>query len=108
LVRLRSAENSRVKDFVDLLLFVSMDTNLQADHLSAAIQAIFVTRGDAIPSQFDQIPASWQSRYSRFAKDLELPFTDFDKIRAAQEFLDPVLQGLDRGVWNPEDWEWQP
>ena len=108
LVRLRSTENSRVKDFVDILLFASMDTNLQSDHLSSAIQAVFETRGDVIPSQLDQIPASWESRYRRFAKDLELPFTDFDEaIQATQEFLSPVLQGLDNGVWNPEEWEWQ-
>ena len=108
LVRLRSAENSRVKDFVDILLFASMDINLQANHLSAAIQAVFTARGDAIPGQIDQIPASWQSKYRRFAKDLDLPFLDFDKaIRATQEFLTPVLQGLDHGVWNPENWAWQ-
>ncbi|MBT3315160.1 MAG: nucleotidyl transferase AbiEii/AbiGii toxin family protein [Anaerolineae bacterium] len=108
LVRLRFTENSRVKDFVDILLFASMDTNLQADHLSAAIQAVFATRGDALPIQFDQIPLSWESKYRRFAKDLELPFTDFDEaIQATQEFLSPVLQGLDNGVWNPEEWEWQ-
>ena len=108
LVRLRSTENSRVKDFVDILLFASMDTNLQADHLSAAIQAVFATRGDALPIQFNQIPLGWESKYSRFAKNLELPITDFyEAIQAAQEFLSPVLQGLDNGVWNPEDWEWQ-
>ena len=108
LVRLRSTENSRVKDFVDLLLFASMDTSLQADRLSAAIQAVFAMRGDAIPSQIDQIPASWQSKYRRFAKDLGLPFTNFDEaIQAIQEFLSPVLQGMNNGVWNPEDWEWQ-
>lgn len=108
LVRLRSTENSRVKDFVDILLFASMDTGLQADHLSAAIQAVFAMRGDTIPSQIDQIPASWQSKYRRFAKDLGLHITDFDEaIRATQEFLTPVLQGLDHGVWNPGDWAWQ-
>jgi len=108
LVRLRSTENSRVKDFVDILIFASMDTNLQADHLSAAIQAVFAMRGDAIPSQIDQIPTSWKSKYRRFAKDLGLPHTDFEEaIQATQEFLSPVLQGLDNGVWNPEDWEWQ-
>ncbi|MBC8507727.1 MAG: nucleotidyl transferase AbiEii/AbiGii toxin family protein [Chloroflexi bacterium] len=77
LVRLRSTENSRVKDFVDILLFASMDTNLQADHLSATIQAVFATRGDALPIQFGQIHLSWESKHSRFAKNLELPFTDF-------------------------------
>jgi hypothetical protein len=108
LVRLRSTENSRVKDFVDILLFASMDANLQADHLSAAIQAVFAMRGDAVPRQFDHIPASWQSRYRHFAKELDLPFPDFNEaIQATQEFLNPVLQGLDHGVWNPEDWEWQ-
>ena len=108
LVRLRSTENSRVKDFVDILIFASMDTNLQADHLSVAIQAVFAMRGDTIPSQIDQIPTSWQSQYRRFAKDLGLPHTNFDEaIKATQEFLNPVLQGLDNGVWNPEDWEWQ-
>ena len=108
LVRLRSTENSRVKDFVDILLFARMDTNLQADHLSAAIQAVFAMRGDALPSQIDQIPANWQSKYRHFAKDLGLPITDFDEaIQATQEFLGPILKGLDHGVWNTEDWEWQ-
>ena len=109
LVRLRSTENSRVKDFVDILLFASMDTGVQANHLSAAVRAVFAARGDAVPDQLDQIPASWRSKYSRFAKNLELPFTDFDgAVQAVQEFLSPVLQGLDHGVWNPEEWTWQP
>ena len=108
LVRPRPVETSRVKDFVDILLFACMDGDLQAERLSAAIQAVFDARGDLIPAQLDQIPNGWRPKFNQFTKNLDLPFSHFDEaIQAAQRFINPVLSGTSYGIWDPVSWKWK-
>ncbi len=107
LVRPRPVESSRVKDLVDILLFACMSGDLQAGQLHAAVQAVFETREDPIPTQLDQIPVSWRPKFNQFTKNLDLPFSHFDEaIQAAQNFINPILGGRDTGAWNPESWTW--
>lgn len=108
LVRPRPVETSRVKDLVDILLFACMDGDLQAERLYAAIQAVFKARKDLIPAQLDQIPVGWRPKFDQFARNLELPFSDFDDaVQAAQSFINPVLVGTCKGTWDPESWKWK-
>lgn len=108
LVRPRPVETSRVKDYVDILLFASFDDDLHAEHLTAAIQAVFETRGDPVPNQLDQIPGSWHAKYDQFAKNLDLPFSEFDEaIQGAQSFINPILNRTANGNWDPESWTWK-
>jgi len=108
LVRPRPVETSRIKDFVDILLFACMNGDLQADRLSAAIQAVFVTRGDSIPTKLDQIPTSWRPKFNQFTKNLDLPFSQFDEaVQAARSFINPVLNGTANGIWDPVSWKWK-
>ena len=108
LVRPRPVESSRVKDLIDILLFACMDRALQAEQLHAAIQVVFDARKDVIPTQLDQIPHSWGPKFNQFIKNLDLPFSHFDEaVQAAQSFINPILSGRCKGVWNPETWKWQ-
>ena len=108
LARPRPVESSRVKDFVDIILFAEITENLQSKELKAAIQAVFKDRGDIIPEKLDHIPANWKPKFNRFVKKLNLPFSNFEEaIQAMQHFIDPVLGDMDDNTWNPESWEWK-
>jgi hypothetical protein len=107
ILRPRSVENSRLKDLVDILLLAGLDMSIQADHLRAAVEAVFYTRGDVLPAQLSQIPHSWRTRFSQIAPELELPYENLDQaIAAVAIFIDPILAGEGIGVWKPELWKW--
>ena len=108
LVRPRSVETSRIKDLVDILLLASMDTVLYAERLYAAIKLIFEARGDTIPTKLDQIPESWNLKFNQFTRKLDLPFSDFDgAVGKAKFFINPILGGLQNGIWDSKGWEWK-
>ncbi len=108
LVRPRSVENSRVKDFVDILLFAEISENLESKQLKSAIQAVFKARGDILPEELDHIPSNWKTKFNQLSKKLALPFPNFDKaVQAAQNFINPVLSEKDNLIWKPEIWQWE-
>jgi hypothetical protein len=108
LVRPRPVETSRVKDLVDILLFACMESDLQAERLCAAVQAVFDVRGDSLPIQLNQIPTNWRPKFNQFTRNLDLPFSDFDEaVLAAQRFINPILDGMCDGKWDPASWEWK-
>ena len=108
LVRPRPVETSRIKDFVDILLFACMEGDLQAKRLLAAIQVVFDDRGDPIPPKLDQLPNGWTPKFNQFTKNLDLPFLEFnDAVQATQNFINPVLSGFAIGVWDPASWKWK-
>ena len=108
LVRPRPVENSRVKDFVDILLFAEIGEYLEARQLKSAIQAVFKVRGDALPEIFEHIPRNWKAKFNQLSKKLDLPFPNFDEaVRAAQDFINPVLSEKDNLIWKPEIWRWE-
>jgi len=108
LVRPRPVESSRVKDFVDILLFAGMDSGLQAKRLYVAIESVFDVYGDVVPNQLEQIPAKWKPKYNQFTRNLNLHFSDFDEgVGALKDFINPVLDEERIGNWNPESWQWE-
>jgi hypothetical protein len=108
LVRPRQIETSRVKDLVDILLFACLEGGLQAEKLCTAIQAVFEVCGDSIPAQLDQIPTNWRPKFNQFTRNLDLPFSDFDEaVLAAQRFINPILEGMCDGKWDPINWKWK-
>ena len=100
-------KNSRIKDLVDILLLANLDNSVQADRLRTAIEAVFSTRGDVLPTQIGQFPQNWQTWFRKASKELGLPYETLDQATdAVRMFVDPVLEGLAVGVWNPESWNW--
>lgn len=109
IARPRTSESSRVKDLVDLVLLAGLDTHIEADLLEEAVALVFNNHADQIPGSFDNFPSSWQLRYNRLANELQLPYLEFeDAIRAASEFISPVLSHQVAGQnWDPKNWQWE-
>jgi len=102
------AENTHVRDFVDMLLIASM-SRIDGRNLSAAITATFEVRSThSFPGQLPDPPSSWASSFRRSAEDLELSWHELPAAtQAAQAFVNPILKGAIAKVWNPETWSWE-
>ncbi len=105
---LGGAENTRVRDFVDMLLIASMST-IDGNSLSAAIRATFVARfTHPLPGQLPAPPSAWGGSFRRSVDDLQLNWQDIGAAsRAAQAFLNPVLEGVVGEIWDPATWSWK-
>jgi hypothetical protein len=106
----RARENSRVKDLPDLALLAGMGP-LDATAVRKALDATFTFRkSHVLPTSFPAAPASWAARYSKIARDDELPWPSLDVVEAAaRAFLDPVLAGTstETSTWSPDAWLWR-
>jgi hypothetical protein len=105
----RQTPSSRVKDLVDLILMASLDSNLSADTLYAAITSVFQNRGDQAPDTLGSFPTDWEQRYRRLASDVQLQLQEFTEgTRLAGRFINPILSKEVVGLsWNPEKWCWE-
>lgn len=108
IVRPRPVENSRVKDFVDLLIFAEISPTLEAKLLKEAIRAVFEARGDILPEGLTHIPRQWKQKFKKLAKELDLPYLEFEEaVQAVQNFINPALESNEELFWNPESWRWE-
>jgi hypothetical protein len=100
-------ESSRVKDLVDIVLIAGM-WPMSAEKLLEAIEATFRIRAThALPRDFSDPPANWAATYRRLATEVGLEADRLEKgIELARSFLNPLLQGRARGLWDPEGWQW--
>jgi hypothetical protein len=84
--------NTRTKDLVDLVLFVTIDQpSKQA--IRAAVEATFQRRNThPIPSELPLPPESWRATYSEMAKDALLTTTELGEgFRLVAEFCQDVV-----------------
>ena len=103
-----AGESSRVRDLVDILLIASF-SRVKAPALLKALQATFEARDThSLPSELPRHPAGWSGPYRRLAGELPLHWpTVAEAWQAARDFLNSVLQGTAKGMWNPETWTWE-
>ena len=103
-----AGESSRVRDLVDILLIASL-SRVKGPRLLEALKVTFVARGTHdLPSVLPRYPADWSGPYKRFAKELALGWsTVAEAWQAVGQFLNPVLQGIAKGSWNPKSWTWR-
>ena len=87
----------------------SLDSNLSADTLYAAITSVFQNRGDQAPDTLGSFPTDWEQRYRRLASDVQLQLQEFTEgTRLAGRFINPILSKEVVGLsWNPEKWRWE-
>ncbi len=104
----RPGPNSRMRDFPDLLLLGAIGP-FTSQQLRHALDVTFAFRAThAVPASLPRLPNDWADRYAKIAREIALPWLDFDAAEAAlREFLNPVLDGRGR-IWDQKAWRWSP
>lgn len=102
-----SGETSRARDLADILLAASMK-GFDSAKLKRAIEATFQARAShPVPQELPEPPRRISASYGKIARELDLPWATIeDAGNAASRFLDPVLKGNARPVWDPGTWKW--
>ncbi len=103
-----SGVSSRVKDLVDILLLAGLqpvEGSFQRQALVATFEGRFT---HPLPLALPNPPANWAQPLRRLADETGLPWRNLDDATlAAQQFVDPVLQDQNHGMWNPIEWAWE-
>lgn len=100
------AESTRPKDLVDLLLVGSLTTP-DAARLRDSCRRTFAARaGQPMPESLPGPPENWAGRYARLAREVGLPPDLRTGHARAAALLDPVLQDLAAGRWDPTAGRW--
>jgi len=100
--------NTRVKDLPDLALLASAGA-LESAVLRAALKTTFAFRNThALPSKFPTPPITWGAQYANLAREFDLPWPSIVSVtEAVRAFLDPILAGVLKSVWDPNLWQWR-
>lgn len=104
-----TGDNTRVKDFVDILLLAELSI-VQFDDLVSAIKATFGFEGThSLPNELPIPPKNWGQTFSRLAQEVGLgDVVLIEAFQRLQEFINPVLNGNPNITeWIPENWEWK-
>ncbi len=99
--------NSRVKDWVDILLIAELGT-INSEMLVRALRETFRTRAThSLPMKLPDPPSNWATEFRRMAREVRLGYKSIADAKVAiTQFLDPVLQQEISGTWNPITWSW--
>ena len=104
-----TGDNTRVKDFVDILLLAGL-SKIHLDDLVSAIRATFDFEGThPIPKELPTPPRNWGQTYRSLAQEVGLEKISLgDAYQRVKGFVDPILMGT-QGIteWYPEKWEWR-
>lgn len=106
----RREQNTRIKDFVDLVAIPAIET-IRADALLASLRATFDTRAThGLPEALAEPPTAWSAPFARLVAESPLAGgVDLREayVRAAR-FWNPVLSGAVRDRrWLPSEQDWQ-
>jgi hypothetical protein len=103
----RQRPNSRVKDLPDLALLATAQP-IDAKRLRAALEQTFeFRRTHALPASLPTPLEAWRTPYRAMARDDQLSWATLDDVtKAAQRFLDPVLEGGLDATWEPSLGVW--
>ena len=82
------APNSRVKDLVDMILLIQMET-MDSAILEQAIHTTFELRGThAVPSILAKAPESWTSPFDAMTKECGLALTLSEAVQMLTIYLE--------------------
>lgn len=103
----RDAENTRVKDLVDLVSIAKSD-RVSGDQLLASLQATFAVRATHdCPAGLPPPPTSWVVAYGELSSATGMPVTVEEGYEVAGRFWNPVLAGAVEGqFWDPDAQSW--
>ena len=104
-----TGDNTRVKDFVDILLLAGL-SKIQFEELVSAIHATFEFEGThPVPKGLPYPPVNWGQPFRRFTHEVGLENISLDEAyKRLKVFIDPILlnnQGIAK--WIPANWEWK-
>jgi hypothetical protein len=98
--------STRVRDLVDLVIIRLFET-VDARRLRDEITRTFARRGThPAPDQLPAPPDDWARAYAEEAAAIGIPSVLADAHGLAATWLDPVLQGTAKGVWQPKLQAW--
>lgn len=90
----RSTPNSRVKDFVDLVLFLERGL-VRPPELGEAIRHVFESRNThSIPSAFPSPPTDWTERFSTMATECGIAGDMTSAHERVSIYLAPILNAI--------------
>lgn len=82
--------NSRVKDLVDMVIFIQSGINPK--EVLAAAKKVFADRDThKIPDELPEPPKHWPNKYEEMARDLEIDISFEDAVRLIRAFHDEML-----------------
>lgn len=98
--------STRPKDLVDILLIAASEP-IDAAALRSALETTFSERQrQELPGSLPTPPADWATPYRRLATEVDVEPDLTAAYTAAAAFLDPILAGHARGIWNPSRRSW--
>ena len=98
--------SSRPKDLVDMLLIQSA-APVSAGRLRHALHEIFAERQThPLCHRLPEPPEAWKMPFRRLAEEVGFEADLSAAHGAAAALFDPVVQGLETGLWSPLDGEW--
>jgi hypothetical protein len=87
----RGSQNSRVKDFVDMVLFIERG-NINRESLASAVGAVFRSRGThVVPTDLPSPPVSWASQFEKMATECGIDGEITTAFITVSKYLAPVL-----------------
>ncbi|MEO8323137.1 MAG: nucleotidyl transferase AbiEii/AbiGii toxin family protein [Actinomycetota bacterium] len=102
--------STRYRDLVDLVS-IAAHASVPAEELQKAIESEAARRGIKLPEAFD-VPdrEMWKRGYEAEARRSLLTFalTLEEAIELVRKFIDPILNGILVGAWDPDQNEWIP
>ena len=101
-----NGESTRVRDLVDLII-IRQFGSVDARRLIDEITRTFARRGThPMPKELPAPPADWARAYSEEAQAVGISPKLADGHLLAAGWLDPVLQGTAKGVWEADRQAW--
>jgi hypothetical protein len=87
----RGSQNSRVKDLVDMVLFVDRG-NINRGALASAIEMVFKSRGThTVPTDLPPPPTNWAAQFKKMAVECGIDGDIASAYIAVSAYLAPVL-----------------
>lgn len=104
------APSTRYKDLVDLVAII-LAASIEAEPQMAALRSEAARRGLLLPNGFN-VPHRdlWERGYPAEARRSLLPMarTLDEALAVVKPFIDPLLDGTARGIWDPHGGRWAP
>ncbi len=104
--RTYNGATTRAKDLVDFVLIRLLE-RVEARRLAREVRETFARRGThPVPKQLPLPPTELEIAYRREAEDVGITTDVREAHRLAAGWLDPILQGIAHGRWEPERGTW--